>query len=444
MQRRHRAGAAGAMTPRADRRRQRGASRARAARSIAAMRILPRAQRQAMYEVYAFCRAVDDIADEAGDRGRSASRSSTQWRRDIDALYRRRRRRHSSPSLAQRGARLRLAARGFPRRHRRHGDGRATAISARPTSRRSISIATAWRARSGRLSVRGLRHAGERGHRRSPIISAAPCSSPISCATSTRTPRIGRLYLPREALAERRHHRHRTRRRCWRMPRSARACADGGRARRAFRRRPTRSWRASPRAMVRAPRIMGAAYRRILRGAGGARLGGAARTRASSASCAFAQIRSCVTRRMTGAHGPHHRRRSRRPVRRRAAGASGPARRRARGGARRPAAAAAPIFDPALDMHDRQRQSLLLSGNRGALAYLARSAATDRMRGPDEADFRFRRSRQPASAGPCGSTTAPSRGGFSPTAAACRTPRVRDYLALARLLVRPAARPSAR
>ena len=32
----------------------------------AAMRILPKTQRAAMYEIYAFCRAVDDIADDPG------------------------------------------------------------------------------------------------------------------------------------------------------------------------------------------------------------------------------------------------------------------------------------------------------------------------------------------------------------------------------------------
>jgi squalene synthase HpnD/squalene synthase HpnC len=52
----------------------------------AAMRILPRAQRQAMYDVYAFCRAVDDIADEAGDRARRLEQLA-QWRRDVDAIY---------------------------------------------------------------------------------------------------------------------------------------------------------------------------------------------------------------------------------------------------------------------------------------------------------------------------------------------------------------------
>ncbi len=51
------------------------------------MRILPRQKRQAMYEVYAFCRHVDDIADDGGARElRHAGLDG--WRRDIDALYR--------------------------------------------------------------------------------------------------------------------------------------------------------------------------------------------------------------------------------------------------------------------------------------------------------------------------------------------------------------------
>jgi len=52
----------------------------------AAMRILPREQRQAMYDIYAFCRAVDDVADDGGDRNRRLEQLA-QWRRDIDALY---------------------------------------------------------------------------------------------------------------------------------------------------------------------------------------------------------------------------------------------------------------------------------------------------------------------------------------------------------------------
>ena len=50
------------------------------------MRILPRAEREAMFEIYSFCRAVDDIADDPGPR--DARRAQLQhWRADIDALY---------------------------------------------------------------------------------------------------------------------------------------------------------------------------------------------------------------------------------------------------------------------------------------------------------------------------------------------------------------------
>lgn len=50
------------------------------------MRILPREQREGMYEIYRFCREVDDIAD--GD-GPALQRFEALeiWRSDIDALY---------------------------------------------------------------------------------------------------------------------------------------------------------------------------------------------------------------------------------------------------------------------------------------------------------------------------------------------------------------------
>ncbi|WP_373377469.1 presqualene diphosphate synthase HpnD [Cupriavidus nantongensis] len=52
----------------------------------AALRILPAAQRQAMFEIYAFCRAVDDIADgDAPHAERLAALDA--WRRDLDACY---------------------------------------------------------------------------------------------------------------------------------------------------------------------------------------------------------------------------------------------------------------------------------------------------------------------------------------------------------------------
>ena len=51
-----------------------------------AMRLLPGAQRIAMFEIYRFCRAVDDVAD--GDASRDAKLAElARWRSDIDALF---------------------------------------------------------------------------------------------------------------------------------------------------------------------------------------------------------------------------------------------------------------------------------------------------------------------------------------------------------------------
>jgi squalene synthase HpnD len=52
----------------------------------AAMRILPREQREAMFQIYSFCRQVDDIADSDGPRPERLT-ALQQWRDDIDALY---------------------------------------------------------------------------------------------------------------------------------------------------------------------------------------------------------------------------------------------------------------------------------------------------------------------------------------------------------------------
>jgi presqualene diphosphate synthase len=51
-----------------------------------AMRILPRVQREAMFEIYSFCRRVDDIADSNMPRT-DRSAGLARWRSDIDALY---------------------------------------------------------------------------------------------------------------------------------------------------------------------------------------------------------------------------------------------------------------------------------------------------------------------------------------------------------------------
>ena len=53
----------------------------------AAMRIMPKAEREAMFAIYRFCRMVDDIADD-GTRARPQRAAELEsWRADLAALY---------------------------------------------------------------------------------------------------------------------------------------------------------------------------------------------------------------------------------------------------------------------------------------------------------------------------------------------------------------------
>jgi presqualene diphosphate synthase len=62
-------------------------ARAAASSFYAGMRLMPRPERQAMFAIYAFSRAVDDVADE-GDAPPAERRAALDaWRADIEALY---------------------------------------------------------------------------------------------------------------------------------------------------------------------------------------------------------------------------------------------------------------------------------------------------------------------------------------------------------------------
>jgi len=63
------------------------AGRASGSSFYMAMRILPLAQRDAMFAIYSFCRQVDDIADAHGPRDERLA-GLAAWRSDIKALYR--------------------------------------------------------------------------------------------------------------------------------------------------------------------------------------------------------------------------------------------------------------------------------------------------------------------------------------------------------------------
>jgi len=52
-----------------------------------AMRLLPQARRDGMYAVYAFCREVDDIADDTETSPQQKKAALAQWHAEIDALY---------------------------------------------------------------------------------------------------------------------------------------------------------------------------------------------------------------------------------------------------------------------------------------------------------------------------------------------------------------------
>jgi phytoene synthase len=52
-----------------------------------AMRLLPPAERSAMFAIYAFCRRVDDIADDPGPSMGERRVALAAWRADLDALF---------------------------------------------------------------------------------------------------------------------------------------------------------------------------------------------------------------------------------------------------------------------------------------------------------------------------------------------------------------------
>src|SRR3954469_11557584 len=61
-------------------------SRASGSSFYTAMRILPRAQREAMFEIYSFCRLVDDVADSTAPHAERRP-LLTEWRNRIEGIY---------------------------------------------------------------------------------------------------------------------------------------------------------------------------------------------------------------------------------------------------------------------------------------------------------------------------------------------------------------------
>jgi len=62
-------------------------AKAKGSSFYAAMRLMPRAEREAMFAIYAFCRMVDDIADDGDGTREERFAELVCWRRDLGVLY---------------------------------------------------------------------------------------------------------------------------------------------------------------------------------------------------------------------------------------------------------------------------------------------------------------------------------------------------------------------
>lgn len=235
------------------------AKRASGSSFYTGMRILPRAQREAMFEIYAFCRAVDDIADDPGPR-EPRREQLQQWRLDIEALYAGK----APPQLAG----LAQAVRSFDLAREDFlaviagmemdviADIRAPDMATLDLYCDRVACAV------GRLSVRVFGMERDAG-----LALAHHLGRALQLTNIMRDldedAALGRLYLPREAL------------RgagiisadpvtVMSNPMLGEACAIIVEMAKADFRKAGAIMARSPRRVVRAPRIMGAAYRMIL------------------------------------------------------------------------------------------------------------------------------------------------------------------------------------
>ncbi len=226
-----------------------------------AMRILPAPQREAMYALYGFCRAVDDIADERGPATASQRLAELErWRGDVAAMFAGR----APPRLAA----LAQATRDFDLKQKDFDaviDGMAmdAAEDIRAPDWATLDLYCDRVASAvGRLSVRIFRLAAEPGEALAHHLGRALQLTNI-LRDIDEDAAAGRLYLPREALlaagvtindpleaaAD---------------PKVASACVEvAARARPHFDRSEA-IMEAAPRAAVKAPRLMAAAYSSIL------------------------------------------------------------------------------------------------------------------------------------------------------------------------------------
>jgi phytoene synthase len=235
------------------------ADRASGSSFYLAMRILPQAQRDAMFAVYSFCRQVDDIADARGPREERLAELAA-WRSDIKALYK--------GSLTARTRDLAKPVRDYSLDQADFLaviDGMEMDVIAdvrAPTWSELDLYCDRVASAVGRLSVKIFGLENKAGRQLAHHLGRALQLTNI-LRDLDEDAAAGRLYLPREALAE-----------AGidaadpsivlASPSLGRACAQLVREARNHFDRADEIMSSAPRGSVRAPRIMGAVYRLIL------------------------------------------------------------------------------------------------------------------------------------------------------------------------------------
>jgi squalene synthase HpnD len=224
-----------------------------------AMKILPPAQREAMFEIYGFCRRVDDIADSQSPRAERLAELA-QWRADVNALYEGK----VAPrlaSLAPQVGQFDLAREDFlalidGMEMDARQDIRAPDLATLDLYCDRVASAV------GRLSVRVFGMEREAGRRLAHHLGRALQLTNI-LRDLDEDAAVGRLYLPCEAL-QRAGITTDAPAAALVSPALGQACAElVERARRHFAEAET-IMAGAPRRSVRAPRIMGKVYRTML------------------------------------------------------------------------------------------------------------------------------------------------------------------------------------
>ncbi len=163
-----------------------------------AMRLLPRPRREAMFAVYAFCREVDDIADDEAAVALKRARLG-RWREEIDRLYAGRPRSPIARALADPVARYGLAREDFLALI--DGMEMDAGDAMRAPSMAELELYCARVAGAvGLLSVRVFGATGETARRLALTLGEALQLVNILRDLAEDAER-GRLYLPRELLA---------------------------------------------------------------------------------------------------------------------------------------------------------------------------------------------------------------------------------------------------